>query len=455
MKKFFVDFKCRNNGVTMIALVITIIVLIILAGITIYAVASQGIIDKAQKAKFQTEVQSLSEKLDEYKVSAKISNEDYDTKLLSWDGANNPTNTAKRFDSNNEDTITEIIGDIPNDLNGKIIIANGELNFKNLTENEQNWLEEIKTKISENKENNENLQINVDDNGYITLNGTLSKEEYLIKLSDGFEINKVEANSANELFNNWISKSNPIAYKGDYLEQTIEKVSGSVSFTGDGELKTAVRTRNNAPILYCNMKDNTYSSSVIIENDAMYNYLYIGSISDGSIKCDNLKLKVNITKRDPVVNQAKLNLKEEDQTFGSFSCKINSLNHVTVNGPTGKSFLKITDGIDRRVNSMSDNTWVKNGSVIAKAGDKIRVVIQKISGDFSASTNTTQFNVVIRGTDNLTVTSIKLNGYQFDNNIAMSKEVTLTKDVTVYYLFFNNGIICDNFTFKPYIEILQ
>lgn len=39
MKKFFVDFKCRNNGVTMIALVITIIVLIILAGITIYAVA--------------------------------------------------------------------------------------------------------------------------------------------------------------------------------------------------------------------------------------------------------------------------------------------------------------------------------------------------------------------------------------------------------------------------------
>ena len=150
--------------------------LIILAGITIYAVASQGIIDKAQKAKFQTEVQSLSEKLDEYKVSAKISNEDYDTKLLSWDGANNPTNTAKRFDSNNEDTITEIIGDIPHDLNGKIIIANGELNFKNLTENEQNWLEEIKTKISENKENNENLQINVDDNGYITLKGTLSKD---------------------------------------------------------------------------------------------------------------------------------------------------------------------------------------------------------------------------------------------------------------------------------------
>lgn len=58
----FVMRNKRENGITLIALVITIIVLLILAGITISNVLGEnGIISKATKAKFQTEVASVKE----------------------------------------------------------------------------------------------------------------------------------------------------------------------------------------------------------------------------------------------------------------------------------------------------------------------------------------------------------------------------------------------------------
>ena len=55
-------YKCRKNysvdeGITLIALVVTIVVLLILAGITISLVFSEnGIISKSKNAKEQTEI---------------------------------------------------------------------------------------------------------------------------------------------------------------------------------------------------------------------------------------------------------------------------------------------------------------------------------------------------------------------------------------------------------------
>ena len=49
--------KCRKNprGITLIALVITIIVLLILAGISIQAITNQGLFARAKEAKEKTE----------------------------------------------------------------------------------------------------------------------------------------------------------------------------------------------------------------------------------------------------------------------------------------------------------------------------------------------------------------------------------------------------------------
>ncbi len=52
----------KTNGITLIALVITIIILLILAGVTIATLTGEnGILTKAQRAKEQTEIASQEE----------------------------------------------------------------------------------------------------------------------------------------------------------------------------------------------------------------------------------------------------------------------------------------------------------------------------------------------------------------------------------------------------------
>lgn len=57
----------KQNGITLVALVITIIILLILAGISIAALKNQGLFDRAQEAKNvsekaqQNEINTLNE----------------------------------------------------------------------------------------------------------------------------------------------------------------------------------------------------------------------------------------------------------------------------------------------------------------------------------------------------------------------------------------------------------
>ena len=60
--------KQKNSGITLVALVITIIILLILAGISISALTNTGIFQKAKDAKQKSEGTELDQntKLDEY-----------------------------------------------------------------------------------------------------------------------------------------------------------------------------------------------------------------------------------------------------------------------------------------------------------------------------------------------------------------------------------------------------
>ena len=62
----------KDKGITLIALVITIILLLLLAGVTVNVVIDGGLIQSTNKTAFQTEVSSIKQKLEE-KKSAKIS----------------------------------------------------------------------------------------------------------------------------------------------------------------------------------------------------------------------------------------------------------------------------------------------------------------------------------------------------------------------------------------------
>ena len=56
------NFK-RNNGITLVALVITIILLLILAGITISSLTSSGLFKAAQNARTTTDESTILEKI--------------------------------------------------------------------------------------------------------------------------------------------------------------------------------------------------------------------------------------------------------------------------------------------------------------------------------------------------------------------------------------------------------
>ena len=67
------EFSMKNKGITLIALVITIIIMLILASVTIATLTGEnGIITKATEAKKETEKAAIEEQLRLAQLSAKI-----------------------------------------------------------------------------------------------------------------------------------------------------------------------------------------------------------------------------------------------------------------------------------------------------------------------------------------------------------------------------------------------
>ena len=77
----------RNKGITLIALVITIIVLLILAGVTIATLTGEnGILIRAEQAKIETEEEQLKEDIklayNAVKIGSNLEGWDLDTEII-------------------------------------------------------------------------------------------------------------------------------------------------------------------------------------------------------------------------------------------------------------------------------------------------------------------------------------------------------------------------------------
>ena len=64
----------QEKGITLIALVITVILLLILAGLTISSITNYNIIEKTQEAKEKTEIAGYSERLEMSKSTVAMGN---------------------------------------------------------------------------------------------------------------------------------------------------------------------------------------------------------------------------------------------------------------------------------------------------------------------------------------------------------------------------------------------
>jgi len=63
MRKKTNEILNKNRGITVVALVITVILLLILAGLTISSITNNNIIEKTQEAKEKTEIAGYTERL--------------------------------------------------------------------------------------------------------------------------------------------------------------------------------------------------------------------------------------------------------------------------------------------------------------------------------------------------------------------------------------------------------
>ena len=117
----------KRKGISLIVLVITILVMIILAGVVVVSLQKNNPIEKAKTAKDTSNLSALKEELELYKTNELMQgNKD----------ANNISFT--------ETEVKDILKNIPDNLKGKVVVSNGKLGvyYSKITEEAQDYARE-------------------------------------------------------------------------------------------------------------------------------------------------------------------------------------------------------------------------------------------------------------------------------------------------------------------------
>lgn len=125
----------RNSGISLIVLVITIIVILILAGTVILSLSSNNLIGQATAAKFKSDAQEINSELQLWISS----------KYLDARGGFNPAtvnvdNLNKKYEGQ---TISQILTTLKGDNVNKFQIAGGKLVYVGNSIEESNWMKDI------------------------------------------------------------------------------------------------------------------------------------------------------------------------------------------------------------------------------------------------------------------------------------------------------------------------
>ena len=124
----------EDKGITLIALVITIIVLLILAGVSVAMLTgTNGILTQAQKAKLSTELSSYKEQLELYKTEKLSENRDFLESTLTVGKESLKYNTQPEGETGN---IKTVIPSIKDEYIDKVEIIKGSLLINTQDKNE-------------------------------------------------------------------------------------------------------------------------------------------------------------------------------------------------------------------------------------------------------------------------------------------------------------------------------
>lgn len=200
----------KNKGITLIALIITIIILLILAGVSIGLIAgNNGLIKRAQESKFKTKMAEISEELELYTMGLTIDNQS--TNIYAGEILKEIIESEELgIETNNVQDIRTLLKSVGKTEETYVMIYEGKLYYVSQSsidnnENQVKWCQELGIRIWE-YEGNTNTGIKVVNGNYELVNGVymctpqlntgFSKENTrYIKLEDG-----------NLVPGNWINK---------------------------------------------------------------------------------------------------------------------------------------------------------------------------------------------------------------------------------------------------------
>lgn len=153
--------KDSRAGITIIALVVTIIVLLILAGVTIATLTGEnGILKRTKKAEFKNDISAFQEELN---ISIYG---DYTEKLGNRE-------EKDKFNAQGYEEIIKIIPNFKRSYQEKIAVKNDKIVYIGVNEEERKWIEETGIDVAK------VLKIN-----YVDANGTVLKDPYIAIITE-------------------------------------------------------------------------------------------------------------------------------------------------------------------------------------------------------------------------------------------------------------------------------
>ena len=161
-------YEETERGITLIALVITIIVMLILAGISISMIAGDnGILNRAGESSFKTRVATIQEELEMYKSQKLMEDINFDESTLDANAQSESLDYNTMKDGETGD-ITDIFPDLTEKEKSNIEIINGEIVYKTKDDKEIEWL----------------LELGIEPNPYEIVDGELLSSDKNLALMD-------------------------------------------------------------------------------------------------------------------------------------------------------------------------------------------------------------------------------------------------------------------------------
>lgn len=185
LKDIKIKSTTKSNGITLIALVITIVVLLILAGVSIAMLTgNNGIINKTSEAQFKSDLSNFKEQLEIFKISKTMENKNFLEDTLNAGTAENTLqyNTKPAEETGN---IEKIINNIDNKYKGKVEIIKGQLIYNTRSKQEIKWLQDLGLEANPYEINNGEL---VSSNGNLLLmdsTGTVTIPSTVTSIGEG------------------------------------------------------------------------------------------------------------------------------------------------------------------------------------------------------------------------------------------------------------------------------